>query len=142
MVKTLESSVIEEDEDGILNELPDKAEAVDENLLDNHEINMEETTDNSDEETEMKIVEVRQDRNDEPIDTAGRPDPKPPPTPVPRRSNRETKPPVRFGDNQMYSLTPRPYDAKIRAMNVLLGSGILNEVDAEVAHRLMHAVIK
>lgn len=74
--------------------------------------------------------------------TERRPDTLQPPVPAPRRSSRERKPPSRFAEYHMNLVVPRPYDNKIHAMNILMSSGVLNEVDTEVAHRLLEAVMK
>ena len=64
-----------------------------------------------------------------------------PPVPQPRRSIRERKPPDKYKDYQMNQMVPRPLDYKIQALNALMNSGVLDEVDCETAHRLVGAVM-
>ena len=42
----------------------------------------------------------------------------------------------------MNAIIPRPVDRKIQALDSLMNSGVLSEVSAEVAHRLIQAVMK
>jgi len=66
----------------------------------------------------------------------------PPPKPTPRRSAREKRAPDRYNDYIMNAIIPRPVDRKIQALDSLMNSGVLSEVSAEVAHRLIQAVMK
>ncbi|XP_060594144.1 uncharacterized protein LOC132748508 [Ruditapes philippinarum] len=64
------------------------------------------------------------------------------PKPAPRRSTRDKKPPSKYEDYYMNAVVPRPYDSKIQAVDVLMKSGILNQVDTAVAHKLLEAIMK
>ncbi len=64
-----------------------------------------------------------------------------PPTPAPRRSERSRKLPVRFDSFQMNQMVTRPYDCKLQALETLMSSGVLNQVDAEVASRMIMNVM-
>ena len=61
-------------------------------------------------------------------------------TPPPKRLAREKRAPDRYNDYIMN--IPRPVDRKIQALDSLMNSGALSEVSAEVAHRLIQAVMK
>lgn len=63
---------------------------------------------------------------------------KTPPVPQ-RRSVRQRKPPDRY---IMHQMTPRPYDSKIQTLNVLLDSGVLDDMDSDMAHKLLGAIFK
>ncbi|XP_052760888.1 uncharacterized protein LOC128203494 [Mya arenaria] len=65
--------------------------------------------------------------------------PKERPTPVPRRSDRVRKPPNRFGEYQMYS--NQPVDRKLQALDTLMQSGVLRDVDSEMAYQLIGAIM-
>lgn len=42
----------------------------------------------------------------------------------------------------MDCIVPRPIDKKLKYINILIESGVLNQVDSEVAQRLLEAVMK
>ena len=68
-------------------------------------------------------------------------DPKPVPPPrQPRRPVRERRPPQKFDEYYMYQMVPK--DPKLQALDILVKSGILDEVDGETAHRLIGAIMK
>lgn len=65
----------------------------------------------------------------------------PVPTPTPRRSTRPKKPPERYKDYSMNSLVPRPVDSRLQAVNALMSSGVLNEIDSEVARKMLQSIM-
>ena len=67
-------------------------------------------------------------------DTASRPVPAPRPV-------RQRKPPDRYSDYVMYQMT-RTVDSRIQALDALVKSGVLNEVDSYTARKLVGAVMK
>ena len=67
-------------------------------------------------------------------DTASRPVPAPRPV-------RQRKPPDRYSDYVMYQMT-RTVDSRIQALDALVKSGVLNEVDSYTAQKLVGAVMK
>ena len=80
---------------------------------------------------------------------APRPPPRPPnittgttPEPPPKRPTRERKLPARFDSYQMYQMQSRPVDSKIQSINVIMSSGILNEIDRDVAHKVLKAILQ
>lgn len=102
---------------------------------------------------DMKVIQenvntIGEDLNNEIIEANEqkelklRPDPAPPPVPAPRRSGRDRKPPARFHDYHMNCMVPRPIDKKLEYINILIESGILTQVDSEVAHRLLDTIMK
>ena len=66
-------------------------------------------------------------------ETASRPVPAPRPV-------RQRKPPDRYSDYVMYQMT-RPVDSRIQALDALVKSGVLNEVDSYTAQKLVGAVM-
>lgn len=64
------------------------------------------------------------------------------PTPAPRRSTRERRMPKRYEDFQMYSIVTRPYDSKLQALSEVMESGILNNMDADIAKRLISSIFQ
>ena len=64
------------------------------------------------------------------------------PAVVPRRSERSRKPPEWTKSYQMNQITTRPYDSKLHALDVVMNSGILNNLDVEVTHKILDAIIK
>ncbi len=67
--------------------------------------------------------------------------PVPPPRP-PRRSVRTKKPPDKYGDFVSYQMANAPADRKLYALQTLMESGILSEIDSDMAHTLIGAVMK
>jgi len=66
------------------------------------------------------------------------------PVPQPRRSNRPRRQPERYSDYQMYSVQQRPVekDSKLRAINVLVASGVLSDMDTDMAKKLIESIMK
>ncbi|XP_060575985.1 uncharacterized protein LOC132733359 [Ruditapes philippinarum] len=65
------------------------------------------------------------------------------PKPAPRKSSREKRQPKWFDSYQMNQMvTMRPIDSKLHALNKLMTSGILKDVDSEFAHKLIDAIMK
>ncbi|XP_060585420.1 myb-like protein X [Ruditapes philippinarum] len=98
------------------------------------------TTDNTDvttDETDLVTVQTKQNKGAECT-----PEVPAAPKPAPRRSTRDKKPPSKYEDYYMNAVVPRPYDSKIQAVDVLMKSGILNQVDTAVAHKLLEAIMK
>ena len=77
-----------------------------------------------------------------PINDKSQREGRPPPKPPERRSVRERKQPAWFDSYQMNQMVARPYDNKLMALDELMNSGILNRVNADVAHKLILAVMK
>ena len=63
------------------------------------------------------------------------------PIPAPRRSSRLRKPPDRLGDYVSKVMSPRPFDNRLHALQELMNSGIINNLDSETAHRLIAAIM-
>ena len=86
----------------------------------------------SEEETHEK------ETNTDVTETAARP------IPAPRtpRPTRQRKPPDRFGDYVMYRMANRQVDSRVQALDTLVKSGVLSELDSLTAHRLIQAVMK
>ncbi|KAL4232438.1 hypothetical protein ACF0H5_007131 [Mactra antiquata] len=63
------------------------------------------------------------------------------PQPVPRRSTRERRPPQKYSDFYMNQMVFRPRDNKIYALNTLLQSGILDNIDSDTVHVILGAII-
>lgn len=61
---------------------------------------------------------------------------------LPRRSQRDRKPPKRFESYYMHQITSRPLDRRLQALQKLLGSGILDELDSDMTHSILESVIK
>ena len=61
------------------------------------------------------------------------------PVPRPRRSERTRKTPQRYTDYQLYS--NQPVDRRIQALDTLVHSGILGDVDNEMAYKIIQAVM-
>ncbi|XP_052765479.1 putative RNA-binding protein Luc7-like 2 [Mya arenaria] len=59
-----------------------------------------------------------------------------------RRSSRQRKPPSRYEDFHMHSLVTRPTDSRIQALEELVNSGILKNIDAMIAQKLVDSVFK
>ena len=114
---TAKASESQESITGIGNESGAKGAQID--------VNLENTVDRREEVEEKGENKVRQE-------------PKPPPKPAQRRSGRERKPPAWFDSYQMNQLVARPYDRKLESLNVLFNSGILGELDSEIAHRIIN----
>lgn len=59
-----------------------------------------------------------------------------------RRSKRDRKPPKKFESYQMHQITNRPHDRKLETLHKLLGSGVLNDLDSEMSHNIIEAIMK
>ena len=59
-----------------------------------------------------------------------------------RRSKRDRKLPKRFDSYQMNQITSRPLDRRLHSLQILLGSGILNEMDSDMTDKVLEAVTK
>ena len=59
-----------------------------------------------------------------------------------RRSKRDRKLPKRFDSYQMNQITSRPLDRRLHSLQILLGSGILNEMDSDMTDKVLEAVMK
>ena len=66
------------------------------------------------------------------------------PIPAPRtpRPTRERKPPDRFDDYVMYRMANRQVDSRVQALDTLVRSGVLSELDSLTAHKSIQAVMK
>jgi hypothetical protein len=65
------------------------------------------------------------------------------PTPKPRQSVRERRPPDRYKDYQMNAcVVPRPQDARFEALNKLIASGVLNQLDSKTAGRMVSSIFQ
>ena len=65
----------------------------------------------------------------------------PVPVPLPRRSTRNRKLPTKFEDYQLHQMVARPYDRKLQAIDSLLKSGVLNDMDNDTAHKIIASII-
>ena len=65
-----------------------------------------------------------------------------PPKPPPRRSQRERRKPVWYDTYQMNQMVHRTQDSKLDALNILMSSGILQQIDRNIAHNLLDTIIK
>lgn len=63
------------------------------------------------------------------------------PSPTQRRSTRQRKPPAWLDSYQVNQMVARPYDSRLESLNVLLNSGILAELDSEVAHKIIKSIM-
>ena len=59
-----------------------------------------------------------------------------------RRSKRNPKPPKKFDEYYMNQMTSRPIDRRLQTLQKLLGSGILNELDSDMTHNILDAVMR
>lgn len=59
-----------------------------------------------------------------------------------RRSKRVRKPPKKFEAYQMHLITNRPLDRRLETLQMLLESGVLNDIDSDMTHTILDAVIK
>jgi transposase InsO family protein len=62
------------------------------------------------------------------------------PTPPPRRSTRQTKPPDRYGDFVSYSLCRTP-DRRLQALHQLMNSDLIQNIDNDMAHQLIRSIL-
>ncbi|KAH3717777.1 hypothetical protein DPMN_060573 [Dreissena polymorpha] len=65
-----------------------------------------------------------------------------PPVPVPRRSTRDRHPPNRLRDLYLNCMVETSHDCKIEALSVLFNAGILDQIDTNIAHQIIGAVMK
>ena len=65
-----------------------------------------------------------------------------PPRPAQRRSVRQRKAPAWFESYQMKQMVVRPYDNRLESLNVLLNSGVLGELDSEIAHKIIRSLME
>ena len=95
----------------------------------------------SDERTQERTTEEQKVEDEmEPVSTVHREESTTPkPIPAPRRSAREKKLPQRYDQYIMYRLSSREVDNRFHALDVLAKSGVLSEMDADTAHRLISA---
>ncbi|XP_060552194.1 uncharacterized protein LOC132713574 [Ruditapes philippinarum] len=66
-----------------------------------------------------------------------------PPDP-PRRSDRARKPPKRYEDFQMYGIvntSTTPYDSRFKALETLIGSGVLQTMDIDTARKIVTSLM-
>ena len=64
------------------------------------------------------------------------------PVPIPRRSSRIRREPIRYPDYQMYQMTARPRSSKVRMLDILIASGVLHDIDSEEAEKVISAVMQ
>ncbi|KAH3779987.1 hypothetical protein DPMN_157796 [Dreissena polymorpha] len=65
-----------------------------------------------------------------------------PTVPVHRRSTRERYPPNRLRDYYLYCMVETSHDCTIEALSVLFNAGILDQIDTNIAHQIIGAVMK
>ena len=63
------------------------------------------------------------------------------PVPAPRRSSRQQKPPDRYGNFIFKCINQRPIDNRLQALDELMKSGILSNMDSDTAHRIVSAIM-
>ena len=64
-------------------------------------------------------------------------------TPVPRRSQREKRAPKWFDSYHMQQISIRPqHDSRLEALSILTSSGILDQIDRNVAYSILDSIIK
>ena len=63
------------------------------------------------------------------------------PKPQPRRSTRDKKPIDRYGNPVMYPMVNQPVDRKMQTLQTLIESGILGDLDNEMAHKIIGAIM-
>ena len=61
------------------------------------------------------------------------------PVPIPRRSARERKPPSKV--YLMYQMVNLHIDNKLQALENIMKSGILRQIDSDTAHRVVTAIM-
>ena len=59
-----------------------------------------------------------------------------------RRSKRDRKPPKRFESYHMHQITTRPVDRRLQTLQMLLGTGVFNELDSDMTNNILDAVMK
>lgn len=59
---------------------------------------------------------------------------------VVKKSYRSKKTPVRLKDYHMYQATRRTRDKRLQAWSELFSSGVLENVSADIAHRLIQSI--
>ena len=59
-----------------------------------------------------------------------------------RRSKRDRKPPKRFESYHMHQITSRPVDRRLQTLQMLLGTGVFNELDSDMTNNILDAVMK
>ncbi|KAH3800326.1 hypothetical protein DPMN_153959 [Dreissena polymorpha] len=64
------------------------------------------------------------------------------PKPLPRKSTRIIKPPVRYRDYQISQMVLRPRNYKVHALEVMVSSGVLDELDSDVVNSIVKAVMQ
>lgn len=64
------------------------------------------------------------------------------PAGVQRRSKRDRKPPKRLEMYYTHQITSRPVDRRLQTLQMLLGSGVLDELDSDMTHNILGAVMK
>lgn len=64
------------------------------------------------------------------------------PTPQPRRSARERRPPKRFDEYHLYQMNVRSVDSRLHTVNTLMESGVLANIDADTTHRMLAAIFQ
>ena len=62
------------------------------------------------------------------------------PVPAPRRSSRQKKSPNRYGEFVFKCMNQRPIDNRLQALDEVMKSGILNNMDSDTAHRIVSAI--
>ena len=63
------------------------------------------------------------------------------PVPAPRRSSRQQKLPDRYGNFIFKCINQHPIDNRLQALDELMKSGILSNMDSDTAHRIVSAIM-
>lgn len=100
-----------------------------------------EITENTQQTEEENDTEEAEEQVTEPVDEVDVPV-------VLRRSSRESKPPDRYKNYHMYSMTAgdavrsRPRDARMHALSLFINSGIADQMDSDMVDRMLNSVMK
>ena len=116
---------IDESEQPRNQEDDEKGAEMTEEVLEDHEVEAEHETDTKElVEEERQTSDVKQTER---------------PVPIPRRSARERKPPSKV--YLMYQMVNLHIDNKLQALENIMKSGILRQIDSDTAHRVVTAIM-
>ena len=59
-----------------------------------------------------------------------------------RRSQRERKLPQRLGLYYTHQITHKPVDRRLQTLQMLLGTGVFEQLDSDMTHNILDAVMK
>ena len=59
-----------------------------------------------------------------------------------RKSERQRKQPTKYEDFRMFSIFNRPFDNRLHALKVFMSSGILQNMEGEIARKIIQTIMK